>query len=221
MFKQIFNMFKADSLFEQALGECHEMLDIDLTMFKASIESLRKSDSADINIDIFSMDKKINAFERDVRRKVMTHLAIGGKEDISSGLVLVSVVIDIERIGDYTKNIYDLAVNHSKKLNGGSVEDRLAEIEKISFKLFEDTIDAFKNQDIEKARGLMGSYKKNISIQSDAITNDIIAGKISDLDTGSASAVGLYARYLKRIAAHSRNLISSIVNPFEKIGYPE
>jgi len=221
MFKQIFNMFKADSLYEQALGECHEMLDIDLTMFKASIESLRKSDSADINIDIFSMDKKINAFERDVRRKVMTHLAIGGKEDISSGLVLVSVVIDIERIGDYTKNIYDLAVNHSKKLNGGSVEDRLAEIEKISFKLFEDTIDAFKNQDIEKARGLMGSYKENISIQSDAITNDIIAGKISDLDTGSASAVGLYARYLKRIAAHSRNLISSIVNPFEKIGYPE
>jgi phosphate uptake regulator len=221
MFKQIFNMFKADSLYEQALGECHEMLDIDLTMFKASIESLRKSDSADINIDIFSMDKKINAFERDVRRKVMTHLAIGGKEDISSGLVLVSVVIDIERIGDYTKNIYDLAVNHSKKLNGGSTEDRLAEIEKISFKLFEDTIDAFKNQDIEKARGLMGSYKENISIQSDAITNDIIAGKISDLDTGSASAVGLYARYLKRIAAHSRNLISSIVNPFEKIGYPE
>ena len=221
MFKQIFNMFKADSLFEQALGECHEMLDIDLTMFKASIKSLRKSDSADINIDIFSMDKKINAFERDVRRKVMTHLAIGGKEDIGSGLVLVSVVIDIERIGDYTKNIYDLAVNHSKKLNGGSVEDRLTEIEKISFKLFEDTIDAFKNQDIEKARGLMGSYKENISIQSDAITNDIIAGKISDLDTGSASAVGLYARYLKRIAAHSRNLISSIVNPFEKIGYPE
>ena len=221
MFKQIFNMFKADSLYEQALGECHEMLDIDLTMFKASIESLRKSDSADINIDIFSMDKKINAFERDVRRKVMTHLAIGCKEDIGSGLVLVSVVIDIERIGDYTKNIYDLAVNHSKKLNGGSVEDRLAEIEKISFKLFEDTIDAFKNQDIEKARGLMGSYKENISIQSDAITNDIIAGKISDLDTGSASSVGLYARYLKRIAAHSRNLISSIVNPFEKIGYPE
>jgi len=221
MFKQIFKIFKSDSLYEQALGECHEMLDIDLTMFKASIESLRKSDSADINIDIFSMDKKINAFERDVRRKVMTHLAIGGKEDIGSGLVLVSVVIDIERIGDYTKNIYDLAVNHSKKLNGGSVEDRLAKIEKISFKLFEETIDAFKNQDIEKARGLMGSYKENISIQSDAITNDIIAGKISDLDTGSASSVGLYARYLKRIAAHSRNLISSIVNPFEKIGYPE
>ena len=221
MFKQIFEIFKSDSLYEQALGECHKMLDIDLSMFKASIESLRQSDSSEIDIDIYKMDKKINEFERDVRRKVMTHLAIGGKEDIGSGLVLVSVVIDIERIGDYTKNIYDLAVNHPKKLNGGSVEDRLSKIEKISFKLFEESIDAFKNQNIKKASSLMGNYKENISSQSDAITNDIISGKINDLEIGTASAVGLYARYLKRIAAHSRNLISSIVNPFERIGYPE
>ena len=221
MFKQIFEIFKSDSLYEQALIECYEMLDIDRAMFNASIKSLRGSDSDDINIDIYKMDKKINEFERDVRRKVMTHLAIGGKEDIGSGLVLVSVVIDIERIGDYTKNIYDLAVNHPKRLKAGDTEDRLAEIEKISLHLFEDTIDAFKNQDIEKARGLMGFYKKNVSSQCDAITNEIIKGKINDLNTGSACGVAMYARYLKRVAAHSRNLISSIVNPFEKIGYPE
>ena len=221
MFKQIFEIFKSNSLYEQALGECHKMLDIDLSMFKASIHSLRKSDSAEIDIDIYEMDKKINEFERDVRRKVMTHLAVGGKEDIGSGLVLVSVVIDIERIGDYTKNIYDLAVNHPKKLFAGSLEDQLAKIEKISFDLFEKSIHAFKNQDIEKARDLMGYYKEYISSQSDAITNDIITGKIGELNAGSASAVGLYARYLKRIAAHSRNLISSVVNPFERIGYPE
>ena len=221
MFKQIFEIFKSDSLYKQALVECHEMLDIDLTMFKASIKSLRKSDSAEIDIDIYKMDKKINEFERDVRRKIMTHLAVGGKEDIGSGLVLVSVVIDIERIGDYTKNIHDLAVNHPKKLNGGSLENRLDEIEKISFNLFEKSIHAFKNQDIKKASGLMGDYKEYVSSQSDDITNEIIRGKIDDLEIGTASDVGLYARYLKRIAAHSRNLISSIVNPFERIGYPE
>ena len=130
MFKQIFEIFKSDSLYEQALRECHEMLAIDKTMLEASVKSLRSSDSAEIEIDIYAMDKKINEFERDVRRKVMTHLAIGGKDDIGSGLVLVSVVIDIERIGDYTKNIYDLAVNHPKKLEGGVVEDRLQKIEK-------------------------------------------------------------------------------------------
>ena len=218
MFKQIFEIFKSASLDEQALSECHEMLDIDLKMFKASIKSLRKSDTAEINIDIYAMDKKINEYERDVRRKVMTHLAVGGKEDVGSGLVLVSVVIDIERIGDYTKNIYDLAVNHPKKLEGGTIENRLIEIEKISYELFEDSIDAFKNQDIEKARNLMGHYKKNISSQCDSITNDIILGRIDDLNSSNSTAVGLYARYLKRVSAHSRNLISSIVNPFERIG---
>ena len=130
MFKQIFELFKSDSLYEQALKECHDMLDIDKEMFNESIKTLRQSDTADISIDIYAMDKKINEFERDVRRKVMTHLVVSGKEDLGSGLILVSVVIDIERIGDYTKNIYDLAVEHPKKLLGGKYEGKLASIEK-------------------------------------------------------------------------------------------
>ena len=221
MFKQIYKLFQSNSLYEQALNECYEMLDIDLTMFKSSIESLRESDSADIEIDIYELDKKINEFERDVRRKVMTHLAFGGQEDVGSGLVLVSVVIDIERIGDYTKNIYDLAVNHPKRLNGGVLEEKIKQVESASLNLFESSIDAFKNQDIDKARSLMATYKKDISDQCDTITNDIISGKLSDIDIGTSAAIALYARYLKRIAAHSKNLISSIVNPFERIGYAE
>ena len=221
MFKQIFEIFKSDSLYEQALTECHEMLDIDLTMYKASIQSLRASNTADIDIDIYAMDKKINEFERDVRRKIMTHLAIGGKEDIGSGLVLVSVVIDIERIGDFTKNIYDLAVNHPKILDCDVLEKRLNQVEAVALTLFESSIDAFKNQNIEKARGLMTLYKESISEQCESITKDIILGKLSEIEVGKGTAVAMYARYLKRIAAHSRNLISSIVNPFERIGYPE
>ena len=221
MFKQIFDIFKSDSLYEQALLECHEMLDIDLTMFNASIHSLRKSDSTDMEIDIYAQDKKINEFERDVRRKIMTHLAIGGKEDIGSGLILVSVVIDIERIGDYTKNIYDLAVNHPEKLEGNQLEERISNIEEATKQLFLKSIESFKNQDIETARSIMGSYKENISSQSDTILNDIISNKFSEFEPGRATAIALYSRYLKRIAAHSRNLISSIVNPFDRIGYPE
>ena len=221
MFKQIFEIFKSDSLYEQALSECHEMLAIDETMLEASVSSLRKSDSSKIDIDIYAMDKKINEFERDVRRKVMTHLAIGGKNDIGSGLVLVSVVIDIERIGDYTKNIYDLALNHPKKLDGEELENRLSGMENATKELFVSSIDSFKNQDIEKARSIMGSYKEKISIQSDSIVNDIISNKFSSLKPDKATSIALYSRYLKRIAAHSKNLISSIVNPFERIGYPE
>ena len=129
MLKQIFELFKSDSLYEQALKECHDMLDIDKKMFNESVKTLRQLDTADISIDIYAMDKKINQFERDVRRKIMTHLVVSGKEDLASGLILVSVVIDIERIGDYTKNIYDLSVEHPKKLLAGNYEEKLLSIE--------------------------------------------------------------------------------------------
>tara|TARA_B100001250_G_scaffold134277_1_gene114815 strand:+ start:1474 stop:2139 length:666 start_codon:yes stop_codon:yes gene_type:complete len=221
MFKQIFEIFKSDSLYEQALLECHEMLEIDREMFNESIKSLRSSDTAEIPIDIYAMDKKINEFERDVRRKVMTHLAVGGKDDIGSGLILVSVVIDIERIGDYTKNIYDLAVQHPKKLSAGNFEKKLTDMEKATVEFLNKAIDTFKSQDIDLARKLMIDYKTDISSTSNDIVNSIVSGTSNDLSPEIAGSLCLYARYLKRIAAHSRNLVSSIVNPFERIGYPE
>ena len=221
MFKQIFELFKSDSLYQQALLECYEMLDIDKEMFNESIKTLRKTDNADIAIDIYAMDKKINEFERDVRRKVMTHLVVSGKEDLGSGLILVSVVIDIERIGDYTKNIYDLAVEHPQRLSAGSYEDQLSNIEGATTEFLNEAIEVFKNQDIENARKLMANYKTDISSTSSDIVNGIVSGKNNEFTPEKAGALCLYARYLKRIAAHSRNLVSSIVNPFERIGYPE
>ena len=221
MLKEFFNLLKSDSLYEQALVESYEMLDIDLSMFTESVKSLRESDSADINIDIYDMDKKINSFERDVRRKIMTHLTVNPQQDLSSGLVLVSVVIDIERIGDYTKNIYDLALNHPSKLVGGNYEESLLEVEGSTRQFFIDSVKSFKEQDIDLARRLMEDYKTEISSKCEEITKAIVSGKSSDISSSDAAAIALYARYLKRISAHCRNLISSIVNPFERIGYPE
>ena len=221
MFKEITRLFSSDDLLSQALDTCHEMLDIDLEMFKESKSSLRELDTAEIPIDIYAMDQKINSFERDVRRNVMTHLAVSGTNDISSGLVMVSVVIDIERIGDYTKNIYDLAVNHPKRLEAKSFESNLKDIEVNTLELLTSTIEAFKNQDSSLASKVMKDYKTEISIKCDEITNTIISSPDNELDTASATAVALYSRYLKRISAHSRNLISSIVNPFDRIGYPQ
>ena len=220
MFKQIFNLFKSDSLYVQALEECHEMLDIDLKMFQESINVLRNKDNSESSFDIRKADLKINEFERSVRRKVMTHLAVSGTDDLGSGLILISVVTDIERIGDYTKNIYDLSKFYTKRLNGHDLESDLSNVEEKVVSLFQNSIKAFKNQDLELARQLMKDYKESISKQSDKITNDIISGKLS-MDADTATAVAMYSRYLKRIGAHSRNLISSVVNPFERIGYRE
>src|SRR5690606_266328 len=96
--REILNLLSKDNLQVQALSECYEMLDLCHKMVHASIESLRRRDDASIDIDIVQLDKRLNSFERDVRRKVMTHLSLGNTADIASGLVLVSIVIDLERI---------------------------------------------------------------------------------------------------------------------------
>lgn len=221
MLKELFGVFKEGDLYSQALDECHEMLDISQKMYVASVESLRRSESADVDLDIYAADQKINAFERDVRRKVMTHLTISGKAELTSGLVLVSIVVDIERIGDYAKNIYDLAVHHPARLEAGSVEPVLVPIERKVTEILDEAIHCFKNDDVELARQLMTDYKEEVSRQCNELTFEMVRGNYPDLEATDLVTVALYLRFLKRIAAHSRNMITSVVNPFERIGYPE
>ncbi len=219
MIRDILKLLSRDNLQVQALSECYEMLDLCYTMVQASVESLRHSDTAEVAVDLYEMDKKLNSFERDVRRKVMTHLSMGHTADIGSGLTLVSIVIDLERIGDYSKNIYDLAVTHPKRLTAGDLENSLSAIERVALDNFTRTVKAFKEGDLDEARILMEEYKVDISKQSREVEQLLVSGK-STLPMSEGVTVALYTRFLKRISAHSRNLVSSLVNPFDRIGYP-
>ena len=164
MIRELVKLLRRDNLMAQAGTECAEMLDLCHGMVTAAVQSLRQRDDAAIDIDVYELDKKLNAFERDVRRKVMTHLSLGHSSDIASGLVLVSIVIDLERIGDYSKNIHDLARNHPKRLHGGVIEDDLGALEQEALANFDRTVKAFKGGDMDEARSLMEEYKSDISI---------------------------------------------------------
>lgn len=220
MLRDILRLLSKDNLQVQALSECYEMLDICRRMVRASTTSLRERDDASIDMDLVEADRRLNAFERDVRRKVMTHLAMGHTGDLASGLTLVSVVIDIERIGDYTKNIYDLARSHPARLHGGPLEEKVAAIEKHALTNFERSVETFKRGDLDEARRLMTGYKDDISRPAREIEEALVGGKV-DMPASTATALALYMRFLKRISAHARNLVSSLVNSFERIGYSE
>ena len=76
MWKNIIDVFKKDNLYQQAFDEACEMMDTNGKMYAASVESLRQSDTAELKIDIYALDKEINKAERDVRKKVMKHLIL-------------------------------------------------------------------------------------------------------------------------------------------------
>lgn len=211
-------LFSSNSLLETAFEETQEMLREDYRMFEEAIRSLRHSDSAELKFDIFKADKSINKYERSVRRKVMAHLAVANPGDVSAGLVLISVVSDVERIGDYTKNIAEIAMAHPSRLKCDIYEEKLSEIEELITNRFKSVSEAYINHDEEMATALMLEHN-DISSWCDKTVNEMISAPPANLPTGTAVCLTMYIRFLKRISAHLTNIVSSVVNPFPRIGY--
>ncbi len=220
MLNQFFELFRKDNMLQQAHDRSLEMLEADREMFLAAASSLREHDDARIELDIYAKDQLINAYEREVRRKVLTHLVLSSSRNIAAGLALVSIVIDIERIGDLTKNIVDLALNHPGRLDCGSLEGDIRKIETTVKTMFTLLIEAFPDGDEDKAKEVMSEHWW-IARRADEILNILIARSAPDLVCNEAVSTALYVRFLKRISAHLMNIASSIVNPFDRIGFRE
>ena len=110
LFKELYELWKGDNSLTQAVNDSHRMLEQTLEMFRESVRSLRQSDDGDLKLNVYESDQAVNEYMHQVRRKVHKYLAVTGGLNIIPGLILTSIVIDIERIGDYTKNITDLAL---------------------------------------------------------------------------------------------------------------
>ncbi len=220
MFSKFKELFGSENLLDQAFETTITMVEYDEKMFHAARTVLRESDSSELPFDVKKMDKKINKYEREVRRNVLTHLTIAGTHNLVPGLALVSVVIDVERIGDYTKNIVELARTHENKLKGGIHEDDLVKMEKQISDHIPYIIEILKNQDQKLAKKIMRA-EEAFAERGDNIVADMIKEKDKKLPAGSSVAVAMYARYLKRINAHLTNIASSTVNPFHRIGFRE
>ncbi len=219
-FKELIELWRSDNLLTQALNDSRKMLNSTYQMFGESVKSLRRSDSGKMGMDIYAKDRMVNKYQREVRRKVLKHLAITGGANLIPGLILTNIVIDIERIGDYTKNIMDLAVAHPKKLRCGIYEDDIKKIEQGVTRMFEQIVPALEASDKKAARQLIESDWWMIK-RCDEVATGLIKSEDQTLSPADAVSTALYARYLKRIAAHLMNVTSSVVNPFDRIGFRE
>lgn len=220
MFDKIRELWSKKSLLDVSTSECREMLQLDLLMFSEARKTLQQKDSSEVNLDIYKHDKKVNKLERSVRKKILTHLTVGGRTDLNQGLILISVVIDLERIGDYIKNLYELALLRNEKINPGPWKDEIGKIEIDVEKTFNTLIDLFamSDPDTDVAKELMINLGDSNKMFDENIS-EIIKGRIPDLTPSDAAVLVLYMRYLKRISCHLRNVASGIVNPMHRIGF--
>ena len=106
VFDKIIKIWKNENLLSQAYGDMETMFDLASKAYVSSIKVAFYKEKAEI--DVRKTDKEINRFEKQIRKKVLEHLTINPKQDVTASLILTSVVGDLERIGDNAKNIVDL-----------------------------------------------------------------------------------------------------------------
>jgi phosphate uptake regulator len=219
-FRGIYEIWRRDSSLNLALTKSFEMLEKTHSMFQESVKALRYGGSAGAGPNVYEEDRTINAYQIEVRRKVLRYLAVTGTMDLIPSLILINIVIDIERIGDYTKNITELAAVHPGNLCCGRFEDRVREIERTVEKLFAGVQVILESSNEPAARTLIAECYQ-LRTNADQIISELIKREDELLGRGQAAAIALYVRYLKRVGAHLLNILSSVVNPFERIGFRE
>ena len=220
VFKDLVTIWNSEDSLSQAWTSSNEMLHLSHEMFTDSVNALRSGEKNKVIKSIKLRDEEINQYHRDIRKKVVTYYSVSKDvTNINSGLVLINMVVDIERVGDYTKNILDLAKYYPKKLKSEKVSEDLRIIEQAVIERFQNTVKAVEEMDEIAAKELIKSYRSDLGKLSDNLVASSISGDLKIGEEHMASSMVLYARYLKRIGAHLKNITSVVINPFESFGY--
>ncbi len=214
MFDWLKKIQESASSAEEIMTLFEQMLDDGRHIFDAASNALvGGTDPATVKEGIWSTDKRINHNERKIRRRVLTHASVHGRAPIASDLVLMSLVKDAERIGDYAKNLYDLA-SLGPNLDSG-VREELVELKDTASRMLVRCKNIYRSEDEAAARAFIaeaGSFNKHCDLR----TNEMVMRREAD---GTAAAAALAYRYLKRVVSHAMNIITSVVVPFDKLDY--
>jgi phosphate uptake regulator len=170
--------------------------------------------AAAVRDDLRSTDHRVNEAEREIRRDLVVHASVYGGIDTPAVLVYMSIVKDIERVGDYAKNLLDLArdgASFADAPDAGSWRDLWGEISH----MIVDTADIFHVRDTERARELMGRGDEMLDRFDDRVS-ELVRG---DDQSPDAVARALTLRYLKRVVAHLTNVLSAVVMPVDRLDY--
>ncbi len=206
---------KQTDLVQVSEQEFIKMLHIGYDMFSVAIHPIAENQTNVSGDDLKAMDKKINKMHRDVRKKLFEHLSLSGGKDLFPSLVLLSVIDDSERIGDYIKNTADL-LSKNGTLEIDDFQNDFMKILTETDHSFSATIQAFVDDNETAAEELVANYKIQAKRCEDLLTQLF---KTKNTIKKDYIALALLVRYLKRICAHLKNIASAVVNPYHRIGY--
>ena len=219
MLQELLRIFRGDDPLSKVADNFALMLNLTREMSYSAGQIFFGEDHDENAQDkVHKTDAEVNELERVIRRSLMTHLAIpGNSADAPYSLLLMSLVKDVERLGDYAKNLSEIVEIGPDVLPEGPELDEL----KMIRQKVESAYQACANVVLSSRRGEAAELiqqGRETARRCDGLVTAI--GK-SDYDAATTTAFILGTRYYKRINAHVLNVLSSVVMPLDKIDYFE
>ena len=218
MWRQIVNALKGTDMLTEMISQLGQMLEEGRWMFGRSSEVLmRRVDWQGLAKELYEHDRRINQIEQTVREQVITHLSVGNEADLGACLILMSVVKDAERIGDYCKNIFEVGKFYQREYARPQYARPLEDVRAGVEPLFDKTRKAFVQADRALAREVIRAAG-SLTRTCNALIHQLLSSD-EKMPTDEAVAYVLLARFYKRVAAHLGNIASSVVSRIPLIDY--
>jgi len=205
-----------ESLLGKTLDRFGEMIEACHWMYQSGISYLWEASDGDGQKEaIYARDIEVNKAVREIRKMIVEHLAITGR-DGNYCLVLMSVVKDVERVGDYCKNVIEVRRFHHPKGDDNVLVAEYKDIQAQIDQMFVKIRKTFRDSDEATAQELIDA-ETTTTKRCDALIEQVLA--LEGLNNHQAVGYALLARYLKRIAAHLGNVATSVVMPVHKLDF--
>ena len=216
MTSEIINMLRGSNLVKKAIDLFIKMINGDEYLYNEAWRVITTEDTIDhIPQSFYDKDIEVNNLEKEIRRLLFEHLSIRPGHDTSGCLALMSLIKDAERIGDYSKNIFEAGILFEGNIRNMKFYERMVPTQKKISDSLSVLAKAFKNSDIKLAEAILKNYKP-VKRDCDKILNELFEQQVSP---NEAVVTAMLSRYFKRINSHISNIASGIVYPLNEIDF--
>ena len=216
MFSKLKQIFGANDLDKRITAELKDMMTGAGDLVRRAGEAFAGGRMSSEERDAFyAGDREINRMEQKVRRQVISQVTFSSPVHRTRLLAFLSFVKDVERLGDYAKNLIEAAELLPPSLPQPGVPEGLKRIRGDVEAILDETYSVLDNSDEARAWSLLDQGHQ-VSLRCDALVESLAA---SSLPAAIAVPSALATRYYKRLTKHLMNLLSSVVMPLDRIGY--
>ena len=182
--------------------------------FDLAMNALTGGPVATVADEVRRTDRQINVTEMEIRRELVVHASVHGGVDTPEVLVFMNMVKDLERIGDYNKNIFDLADEGVSLAEAPDLDRLLSYRDELSSRIALMG-ELLTTRDEDRARAYINRGDE-LRREFDDRINELVHS--TEMAVVAVPRALLY-RFLKRVTAHSLNVVSAVVMPVDRLDY--